>query len=104
MLVAARALEAAIRMRELHVELLSGRKVVDRNGKKVGRIEEIVAEYAAGRELIVQEVHIGRFGFLERFSVRMFGTRATKPSKLRWEDLDFTDPEHPRLKIALDDL
>jgi sporulation protein YlmC with PRC-barrel domain len=91
-------------MRELHVELLSGRKVVDRNGKKVGRIEEIVAEYR-GTELIVQEVHVGRIGFIERFSLRILGrVHNEKPSKLRWEDLDFTDPKRPKLKVAIEEL
>ncbi|HEV8434112.1 MAG TPA: PRC-barrel domain-containing protein [Thermoanaerobaculia bacterium] len=92
-------------MRELHVELLSGRKIVDRNGKKVGRIEEIVAEYR-GEELIVQEVHVGRRGFAERFSLGIFGARVRdkSPAKLRWEDIDFTDPEHPRLKVAIEEL
>ena len=93
-------------MRELHVELLTGRKVVERNGKKVGRIEEIVAEYR-GTELIVQEVHVGRRGFVERFSLReIFGLRMRdkKPEKLRWEDLDFSDPAHPRLKVSVEEL
>ena len=100
-------------MRELHVELLTGRKVVDRNGKKLGRIEEIVAEYR-GEELIVHEVHLGRRGLAERFSLRglgeaftsVFGARLRDktPAKLRWEDLDFTDPEHPRLKVAIEAL
>jgi sporulation protein YlmC with PRC-barrel domain len=91
-------------MRELHVELLSGRKVVDRNGKKVGRIEEIVAEYR-GADLVVQEVHLGRIGFVERFSLA-FGARIhnKKPARLRWEDIDFSDPEHPRLKVAIEEL
>jgi sporulation protein YlmC with PRC-barrel domain len=91
-------------MRELHVELLTGCKVVDRNGKKIGRIEEIIAEYR-GQELIVREVHVGRRGFAERFSLRgMSRLRDATPAKLRWEDLDFTDPEHPRLKIAREEL
>ena len=100
-------------MRELHVELLSGRMVVDRNGKKVGRIEEIVAEYR-GEVLIVYEVHVGRRGLAERFSLRgvgeaftsVFGARMrdTTPAKLRWEDIDFTNPEHPRLKVGIDEL
>jgi hypothetical protein len=91
-------------MREIHVELLTGRQVVDRNGKKVGRIEEIVAEYR-GTDLIVREVHLGRVGFVERFSL-VFRARMhdKKPDKLRWEDLDFTDPEHPRLKVAIEEL
>jgi hypothetical protein len=100
-------------MRELHVELLSGCKVVDRNGKKVGRIEEIVAEYR-GNELIVEEVHVGSRGLAERFSLRGFGDAFTRffgahlrtktATKLRWEDIDFSDPEHPRLKAAIEEL
>jgi sporulation protein YlmC with PRC-barrel domain len=100
-------------MRELRVELLSGRKVVDRNGKKVGHIAEIVAEYR-DTELIVREVHVGRRGFAERFSLRgigesvtfIFGARVRDktPAKLRWEDIDFSDPEHPRLKFAKEEL
>ncbi|HEY2321364.1 MAG TPA: PRC-barrel domain-containing protein [Thermoanaerobaculia bacterium] len=91
-------------MKEIHVELLTGRQVVDRNGKKLGRIEEIVAEFQ-GTELIVREVHLGRVGFVERFSL-VFGVRMhdKKPDKLRWEDIDFTDPEHPRLKLAIEEL
>ena len=101
-MVESRPLEAAIRMRELHVELLCGRKVVDRNGKKVGRIEEIVAEYQ-GADLVVHEVHLGRRGFFERFSIYS-GTHDRTPTRLRWEDIDFTDPEHPRLKVGIEEL
>ena len=91
-------------MRELHVELLSGRKVVDRNGKKVGRIQEIVAEYR-GNELVVEEIHVGRIGFAERFSLAFAARIHNKnPEKLRWEDVDFSDPEHPRLKVAIEEL
>src|SRR6266566_9819051 len=68
--------EAAIRMRELRVELLSGKKVVDRDGRKVGRIAEIVAEYR-GTELIVTEVHVGVQGFAERFSLHGIGAAFT---------------------------
>jgi sporulation protein YlmC with PRC-barrel domain len=88
-------------MRELRVELLTGCKVVDRNGRKVGHIEEIVAEYR-GTELIVTEVHVGRRGFAERFSLR--AVRDKTPGKIRWSDIDFSDPERPRLKVAIEEL
>ena len=91
-------------MRELRVELLMGRKVVDRNGKKAGRIEEIVAEYRDA-DLIVTEVHLGRIGFAERFSLRtMFGMKEKSRSKIRWSDLDLSDPDRPRLTLSLDEL
>jgi sporulation protein YlmC with PRC-barrel domain len=89
-------------MRELRVELLVGRKVVDRKGRKVGRIEEIVAEYR-GTELVVTEVHVGRRGMAERFSLRA-QVRDKTPTKLRWSDLDLSDPDHPRLTKSIEEL
>ena len=93
--------------RQLHLELLLGREVVDANGKKVGRIEEAVAEKRNG-EWIVKEFLVGTFGIMERFSIhhfggtilRRFGATGTSPSaqRVRWNDIDFSDPEHPRLK------
>lgn len=95
-------------MKELRVELLVGRKVVDATGKKVGHIEEIIAE-VRGDEMIVTEVHIGRSGFAERFSIRGTGQlftsflgarmRSSHPSRFRWKDMDFSDPDHPKLKV-----
>ena len=91
-------------MRELRVELLEGRKLVDRNGKRVGHIEEFVAEYRGG-DLIVTEVHLGRAGLIERFSLHGSGEKhERRPSKVRWSDIDFSDPDHPRLKVAVEEL
>lgn len=95
-------------MNELRVELLVGRKVVDAAGEKVGRIQEIIAE-ARGERMIVTEVHVGRSGFAERFSIggvgqafaSFFGGRrqSRHASRFRWQDVDFSDPDHPRLKL-----
>jgi hypothetical protein len=95
-------------MRELRVELLVGRKVVDATGEKAGHIEEIVAEYREGG-MYVTEVHLGRTGFAERFSLgnagqlftSFFGARmkSRHAFRYRWEDVDFSDPERPRLKL-----
>lgn len=91
---------------EVKAELLIGRAVVDAAGKKIGRIEEIIAE-REGDELVVKEFHVGAFAFRERFSVyhfgvgilRLFGARArlVNPRKIAWDELDLSDPEHPRL-------
>jgi hypothetical protein len=91
----------------LNIELLIGRKVVDANGKTVGRIEEFVAVRRGG-DLVVTEFHVGRLGFAERFSahgaamtfIRFFGghRRTRTPQRIKWRDLDLSDPEHPRLK------
>jgi len=91
----------------INIELLIGRKVVDANGKPIGRIEEFVAMQRGG-DLVVTEVHVGRRGLAERLSVhgaattfiRFLGGRSQtkKPQRIKWRDLDLSDPEHPRLK------
>lgn len=100
-------------MNELRIELLVGRKIVDAAGKKLGHIQEVIAEYRGG-EMVVTEVHVGRAGFAERFSLKsasqiftaaMGGrTRSQHPSRFRWEDVDFSDPDRPRLKLAAKEL
>jgi len=96
-----------MRRNYLHLELLLGREIVDANGKKVGRLEEAIAEKRGG-EWVVTEFLCGRFGMMERFSVHHFGSMlmhmlgatgtTAKAQRIRWEDLDLSDPEHPRLK------
>jgi PRC-barrel domain len=91
----------------INLEMLIGRKVVDANGKPVGRIEEFVAT-RRGADLVVTEVYVGRRGLAERLSargaamafIRFFGGRSQtrKPQRIKWGDLDLSDPERPRLK------
>ena len=91
----------------LHLELLLGRAVFDANGKKIGRLEEAVAEKHGG-EWVVTEFLCGKFGAMERFSIHhlgsalmhMLGATGTtgKPQRIKWDELDLSDPERPRLK------
>jgi hypothetical protein len=91
----------------LHLELLLGRAIVDANGKKVGRIEEAVAQKIDG-EWVVTEFLCGRFGAMERFSIHHLGSTlmhllgatgtSGKPQRIKWNELDLSDPEHPRLR------
>jgi len=100
-------------MSELNLELLIGRRVVDANGEKTGRIEEVVAETIDG-ELVVTEFHVGQFALAERLSIyhfanwilRRFGARANSSNALKipWDKLDLDDPEHPRLRCAKGEL
>ncbi len=95
--------------RQIHLELLLGREVFDENGEKAGRIEEAVAEKRKG-EWVVTEFLIGTFGLVERFSIHHFGSTILRrlgatgasPSaqRVRWDELDLSDPERPRLKRA----
>ena len=77
----------------INVEHLLGCKVCDANGKKIGRIEEIIAAHREN-ELVVTEFHVGRRALAERLSA----LRGEEPQRIKWRDLDLSDPEHPRLR------
>lgn len=98
--------------RELHLELLLGKSVLDATGKRVGRIEEVIAQQQ-GDEWVVQEYLLGPAAVLERLSAWRIGggiLHALGAHKLHagyrvsWEQMDLTDPEHPRLHCSLDEL
>lgn len=84
--------------RELRVQRLLGRQVLARNNRPMGRLEELRAE-KQGRDWIVLEYVIGAAGLLERLGVGLkllFG-RARGGYVARWDQLDITDAERPRL-------
>jgi hypothetical protein len=90
---------------EVRVELLVGRLVRDRSGAPVGRIEELRARWL-GEECVVEELHLGPHALVERLAAwplvrwvwRLFGGRTRRPLRVRWELVDFADPENPRLR------
>jgi sporulation protein YlmC with PRC-barrel domain len=98
---------------EVKLELLLGTRVVDINGARVGRIEEVLAD-RDGEELLVTHYLVGRYGLFERFSIyhvgvgllRYLGSRAhsAKPHRIPWDKLDLSDAEHPRLTCSIDQL
>jgi sporulation protein YlmC with PRC-barrel domain len=82
---------------EVHLERLIGRKVHDADGKPVGRIEDVLAE-RVDLECVVEEFHLGPYAMLERLSVRfarIFRGRKHEPIRVRWDELDLSDVEHP---------
>jgi len=95
--------------REIHLELLLGRKVIAKNGKSIGRIEEIRA-VRRGRQLLIEEYLVGNYAMLERLSafsiaralIKQFNARRGG-FRVRWDKLDVSDYE-PRLKCTLDEL
>jgi sporulation protein YlmC with PRC-barrel domain len=99
------------RFREARVEELLGRKVCDADGRKIGRIEELVAEQQ-GTELVVVEVHLGPGALLERLidltslvpysEALQKGLRRLR--RIPWHQLDLSDPDHPRTTVRLRDL
>lgn len=91
--------------RELHLELLLGKRVVDAAGERVGRVEELIAEQHGDRYL-VREFHIGGYAFFERFGGSIFlrallGKLGLKSRhevfRVSWDALDLNDPDHPRV-------
>ena len=97
--------------REVHLELLLGKRVVDRDGKAIGRIEEVRAEQQ-GDELIVTEYLVGRSAALERLSARgivrlllgAFGAKAGGGYKVSWNKLDLSNVDQPCLRCAREEL
>jgi len=98
--------------KEVRVELLLGRKVLDPEGQPVGRIEEVRAE-PLGNEMWVTEFLVGRSAMLERLSVQAFalaplhllGWRKKRGSyRVPWDRLDLGDPERPRLRCGVEEL
>jgi sporulation protein YlmC with PRC-barrel domain len=98
---------------EVKLELLLGRRVVDANGERIGRIEEVLAD-RHGDELLVTHYLVGRYGLFERFSIYHVGTgllrylggqaQSARPHRIPWEKLDLSDPEKPRLTCSIEEL
>ena len=87
-------------MASIHVDLLVGRRVRDANGKVIGRIEAIRAR-RHGPDYLVEEYHLGPAAWLEKLGIstaRMIGFRSREPKRIPWQQLDLSDPEHPRLR------
>jgi sporulation protein YlmC with PRC-barrel domain len=99
-------------VREVHVELLLSRPVLDLTGKSIGRIEEICAEQL-GEESVVKEYLIGPLALLERLSAWTLGLSMSdilrwgkigNRYRVPWDKLDLGDPAHPRLKCPVEEL
>jgi len=97
---------------EINIELLLGAKVRDIDGKNVGRIEELRVERDE-KSCLVDAYLIGMSALIERLSawtlvrpVRRFLNSRNLYSVYRvpWQDMDLSDPRHPRLRIAQRDL
>lgn len=95
--------------RELHLELLLGKRVHDADGKPVGRIEEFRAEQQGG-EWVLREYLVGSYGLWERLAAwsilrAPFGGKGRgRGYKIRWDQLDTTDPDHPHTRCRRDEL
>ena len=97
--------------RQIHVELLLGEKVLAANGRSIGRLEEIRTEVNRGH-YYVTEFLVGSYAVLERLAawqigralLRVAGAKRKEGYRIRWDQLDLSDPERPRLLCGVDEL
>lgn len=91
--------------RELRLDRLLGRLVRAANNQRVGRLEEFRAEKQGG-ECAITEYVIGAAGLFERLGVgmKLVLGRRVGGYVARWDQLDISDPEHPRLTCGVRDL
>src|ERR1051325_2586991 len=97
--------------RQLHVELLLGEKVLALNGLSIGRLEEIRTEINRGH-FYVTEFLVGRYALLERVAswrigravLRVVGAQRKEGYRIRWDQIDLTDPRRLRLTCEVDEL
>jgi len=97
---------------ELNIEHLLGRKVCDVDGNDVGRIEEFRVE-RDGKRCLLEAYLIGASALVQRLSawtlVRpinrfLHGRSFYSIYRVPWQDMDLSDPHHPRLRISKRDL
>jgi sporulation protein YlmC with PRC-barrel domain len=95
--------------REVRLERLLGRLLVDAAGLAVGRIEDVEAE-PDGDEYVVTYALVGPEGRLARLlafmhqlpTLRAAGLgRKPRVRRVPWAWLDLTNPERPRLRASV---
>jgi hypothetical protein len=98
--------------RRVRLHKLLNRQVIDAAGRPAGRVEDVRA-HVSGGECLVEEYLLGREALLERLSVpdlsmallRTVGARhGAGARRVPWREMDLSDPRHPRLRCALEDL
>jgi hypothetical protein len=89
------------------VQEIVGQRVIDPDGCIAGRIESIRAE-KIGPRCVIHEYHLGTEAFLSRIgasTVHLFGiSTRLKLLRVPWQDMDFSDPHHPRLRCTIEEL
>jgi hypothetical protein len=97
---------------ELSVELLLGTKVRDVDGEDVGRIEELRVE-RGDNGCLVEAYLVGTSALIDRLSAwtlvrpikALLGARKVYTLyQVSWQDMDLSEPGHPRLRVAKRDL
>ena len=77
----------------VHLELIVGKEVRDKQGRRAGRIVEVHGE-EKGREMIITHYGLVK-GFLG-FLLHELGVKRVI-QHVPWEQIDLRDPLHPRI-------
>jgi sporulation protein YlmC with PRC-barrel domain len=97
-----------VQQRRVRLHRLLSRKVLDSGGRFAGRVEEVRGHVRNGR-CLVQEYVLGREALLERLSVSELSLAALRVlgahhgaagRRVPWQQMDLTDPDHPRLRCT----
>jgi hypothetical protein len=89
----------------IRLDQLVGREVLTGNNRRFGRLEEFRAERRDGEWVIVAYV-IGAAGLFERLGVgaRRIAGLERQGFVARWDQLDLSSPDRPRLSCSVDEL
>jgi len=93
---------------ELNVELLLNRRVWARNGRPIGRLEEICAELRDGHCVVV-EYRIGAYAYLDRLAAWHIGRSVLRVLgahgyRVPWDKLDLEHATKPTLNCRVSEL
>ena len=90
----------------VRLDRVLGREVLAANNRPIGRIEEFRAE-RQGNGWIVTSYVIGAAGLRERLGIGvrlLFGRASTGGYVARWDQIDLSNPEIPRLRCPVGEL
>jgi len=97
---------------DINVELLLGTMVHDVNGEDVGRIEEFHVErdesscridaYLVGASSLIDR--LSAWSLVRPIAKLLKGRKLLTAYEIPWQDMDLSDPEHPKLRTARRDL
>jgi hypothetical protein len=90
----------------IRLDRLVGRQVYTANNRRLGRLHEFRAE-RRGADWIVTEYVIGAAGLGERLGLGIrliLGFKQPGGYVARWDQLDLSNPERPRLTCSTQDL
>jgi hypothetical protein len=96
---------------EIQLELLLGKRVYALNGRPIGRLEEVCVELQQG-VATVNEFEVGTYALFERLSawqigraiLGLFGSLIKSGYSVKWNQLDLSDPDHPKLTCSVTEL